>query len=423
MRAVGYIRVSTQEQAIHSLSLVAQRERLQQFADEHDMDLIRVYADEGVSASKALHRRKGIVQLVEDAERGLFDVILFKDLSRWSRNPSQFYAVQDRLEKCGVSWIAVEQQNLETLTASGKLIVGIHISVSAHESAQIGERIRFVNESRVQKKLPLTGELPFGYMIAERDGQKRIVINEELRDLVLLAFDTFEATQCVRQVSQTLKDRGFMMWETSVRRMLKNPMYKGEYRGVSDYCEPYISAERYDRIQKLIAKRHYTAPTSARSYIFSSLIKCKECGRTMVGKTKSGRAYYSCPNHDVGICPHKHMIREDMIEEYMISLMDEHLKNVTAIAKTKKKKSVNVTAKLQRLTELYIEGDISKDAYIERKKSLESQLTEEPQKTLVVKDWLKYYRDAPNSAKNTAWKTIVSKIVVDDDKKIDVLFE
>ena len=196
MRAVGYIRVSTVEQKMHGYSLEAQRELLERYADEHGMRIVEIYADEGKSASKELHKRKEILRLLEDAEAGKFDTILFKDLTRWSRNPAQFYAVQERLDKARVSWIAVEQPNLETVTASGKFAVGIHISVAAHESNQTSERIKFVNASRVQKGGVLTGSLfmPLGYAVGMVDGQKRVIIDESKKDMVNAMFDMYEKT-------------------------------------------------------------------------------------------------------------------------------------------------------------------------------------------------------------------------------------
>ena len=152
MRAAGYIRVSTAEQAMHGFSLDAQKELIERYAEDHGMKLVGVYADEGKSASKALARRPELLRMVADAESGQFDTILFKDLTRWSRNPSQFYAIQDRLDAAKVSWIAIEQPSLETQTAAGRFNVGIHISVAALESANTSERIKFVNASRVQKK-------------------------------------------------------------------------------------------------------------------------------------------------------------------------------------------------------------------------------------------------------------------------------
>ena len=113
MRAAGYIRVSTAEQAMHGFSLDAQKELIERYAADHGMKLVGVYADEGKSASKALARRPELLRMVADAESGQFDTILFKDLTRWSRNPSQFYAIQDRLDAAKVSWIAIEQPSLE----------------------------------------------------------------------------------------------------------------------------------------------------------------------------------------------------------------------------------------------------------------------------------------------------------------------
>lgn len=421
-KAVGYVRVSTQEQKMHGYSLIAQREVLQKYADEHDMELVHIYADEGISASKALHKRKGILQLLDAVEKGEGEVILFKDLSRWSRNEYQFYTVQDRLDKVHVPWIAVEQPNLETVTASGKLIVGIHISVAAHESAQIGERIKFVNESRVQKKLPLTGRLPIGYKIGEIDGVKRVVKNDSDAELVAIAFDTFERTQCINQTMQELKNHGRMVWDKQLRVMLRNPIYKGTYHDVEDYCEPYIMAERWERIQNLLNHRHYTPPTENRYYIFSSLIQCKECGRMMAGKTKTGNlTYYQCPKHGLHLCEHQKMIREDLIEQHLIALVNEAPQK-QIVVKPKRKKHVNVKPKLERLKELYIDGDISKDEYMKRKADLESLTVTEQLPPRLVSNWKELYDSATKQQKNVIWKSVIDRIIVDKDNNIDVHF-
>lgn len=421
-KAVGYVRVSTQEQKMHGYSLIAQREVLQKYADEHDMELVHIYADEGISASKALHKRKGILQLLDAVEKGEGEVILFKDLTRWSRNEYQFYTVQDRLDKVHVPWIAVEQPNLETVTASGKLIVGIHISVAAHESAQIGERIKFVNESRVQKKLPLTGRLPIGYKIGEIDGVKRVVKNEDEAELVYIAFDTFERTQCINQTIQELKNHGRMVWDKQLRVMLRNPIYKGTYHDVEDYCEPYITSERWERIQNLLNHRHYTPPTENRYYIFSSLIQCKECGRMMAGKTKTGNlTYYQCPKHGLHLCEHQKMIREDLIEQHLIALVNEAPQK-QIVVKPKRKKSVNMKPKLERLKELYIDGDISKDEYLKRKADLESLTVMEQLPPKLVSNWKELYDSATKHQKNVIWKSVIDRIIVDKDNNIDVRF-
>ena len=68
IKCAGYIRVSTADQATHGLSLQAQRDLLTRYAADHDMDLVEIYADEGVSAAKSLEKRTGILRLVSDVK-------------------------------------------------------------------------------------------------------------------------------------------------------------------------------------------------------------------------------------------------------------------------------------------------------------------------------------------------------------------
>ncbi len=81
-KAALYIRVSTTDQALHGYSLSAQEELLRRYADEHDMQVVGVYADEGISGHVLLEKRPAIMRLLSDAEKGKFAVVLFKDITR-----------------------------------------------------------------------------------------------------------------------------------------------------------------------------------------------------------------------------------------------------------------------------------------------------------------------------------------------------
>lgn len=439
MRVAGYIRVSTSEQAMHGYSLEAQRELIEKYCKDNGHKLIGVYADEGKSASKQLHRRTEIVRLLDDAENGLFDLIVFKDLTRWSRNPSQFYAVQDRLDKAKVSWIAIEQPNLETVTASGKLIVGIHISVAAHESAQTSDRVKFVNASRMQNGGAICGDpyLPLGYTVKEIDGMKRVVIDETLRQMVYDIFDIFEREQTIQSIiHMTLEKYQYRTNASSLRNMLKNPLYKGEYHGIENYTEAYLTSERWDAIQRIRSQRHYTAPVHKNEYVFSSVVRCAVCGGTMCGRTTpSGTVYYLCrKNLADKTCPHNRTIREDQIEDVLLKTIDAEASRFVASAtqKAKEKKSVApMKAKLARLREIYIDGDISKDEYTRRKEQLEKEIADasndparaaERLKTAFPNGWQELYQRAPKKARNVAWRSVVKRIEVDEQNNITPIF-
>lgn len=56
-----------------------------------------------------------------------------------------------------------------------------------------------------------------------------------------------------------------------------------------------------------------------------------------------------------------------------------------------------------------------------RKIEYESQIVEPPQKPVIIDGWIDYYRESPTKAKNTAWKTVIDRIIVNDQNQIDVV--
>ena len=119
-KAALYIRVSTTDQAMHGYSLDAQEALLREYASAHGMEVYDVYPDEGKSAAKALEKRKELLRLLDDAKRGRFSIVLFKDITRWSRSSASYFKVQEILDAAHVGWVAVEQPYLETLTPTGR---------------------------------------------------------------------------------------------------------------------------------------------------------------------------------------------------------------------------------------------------------------------------------------------------------------
>ena len=154
-RTALYIRVSSDEQARHGLSLDEQRETLQQYAKEKGMQVVGIYTDEGCSARKALNRRKALKNLLHDVEQGQIDLILFIKLDRWFRNIADYYRVQDILDKHKVNWLAI-QEDYNTLTTSGRLALNIRLSIAQNESDMTADRIKFVFEGKKRRREALT---------------------------------------------------------------------------------------------------------------------------------------------------------------------------------------------------------------------------------------------------------------------------
>lgn len=150
MRAALYIRVSTEEQARHGLSLAEQKESLERYAEAHEMEVVGIYEDAGISARKPYKKRPALLRLLEDCKSGKIDTILFIKLDRWFRNVAGYYDVQTQLDKYGVTWQATKE-DYETRTASGRLKVNIMLSVAQDEADRTSERIKFINEGKKAK--------------------------------------------------------------------------------------------------------------------------------------------------------------------------------------------------------------------------------------------------------------------------------
>lgn len=77
----AYVRVSTQEQKLHGLSLDAQKMKLTEYAEAHNMKIVEWYVDEGVSARKLIRKRPELQRMIQDAEKKKFERIIFIKLN------------------------------------------------------------------------------------------------------------------------------------------------------------------------------------------------------------------------------------------------------------------------------------------------------------------------------------------------------
>lgn len=446
LRAALYIRVSTAEQAMHGYSIDAQKEYLTEYAKQNGMRVVGVYADEGKSASKRLYQRKELLRMVDDMEAGNIDVILFKDITRWSRNSSDYYKIQDRIDKAGGYWIAVQQPYLETKSPTGRFQVTVMLGNAQLEAEQTSERIKFVNASRIVKGgVPFGAEhCPLGYTVAEVDGMKRMVKDEEKGKIAMAFFDYYEARQSIRGAIKHLAEKfNYHMVETSARKILKNTLYKGEYRGVQGYCEPYMSAERFDNIQRLKSKRAYTPHDQKRVYIFSSLAKCAECGATLYAfhSTKNDGSgdyylYYRCKNYTVyKTCTHKRGIKENVIENWLLENIEDEMNQYIFTVKAEQdaapsdhvKQRKALERKLKRAKDLYIDGDIDKAEYTRRKDDFEVQLAAIPEykvkdisavEAFLNSDWRTLYDNLNQHEKRAFWRSTLNYIEIDNNLKL-----
>ena len=139
MRAIGYVRVSTDKQADRGVSLEAQTEKVRAMAVVHGTDLVDVIVDAGESA-KSLNR-PGMTRLLSLVDSGAVSTVIIAKLDRLTRSVADLAELMKRFERRGVSLVSVAD-SLDTGSAAGRLVLNIMVSVSQWEREAIGERTR-----------------------------------------------------------------------------------------------------------------------------------------------------------------------------------------------------------------------------------------------------------------------------------------
>lgn len=375
-RAALYIRVSTEEQARHGYSLGEQRRNLESFAEARGLAVVGVYADEGVSARKAMSRRKELQRLLADVDAGLVDVIVIKCLDRWFRNVADFYKVQERLDARGVKW-ACTQEEIDTSTTAGRLMLNMRLSIAQHESDQTSDRIKYVNEGKRRRREPVSGKVPLGIAI-----QGKRLVHDGRAPAVLALFRYIADGHSKRSAVGYMRDAyGLRLSFYQISMALQNRAYLGERHGVKGYIEPLVPEELFGRVQEVLARNLKAAPTG-RIYLFSGLIRCPCCGRTLGGRRGhasrlDGQYHnlrYVCNNHAMNggdACAYGGGVFEKALEDFLLDnvqrLAQERIWQVElareAGGRDIQSRLAAARARLRRLKELYLDGGMDLAEY------------------------------------------------------------
>ena len=208
IKAVIYIRVSSEEQVKHGYSLQAQRERLLEYCKEHNYKVVDIYVDEGKSARSKLKSRTELQRLIKDAEKQKFDRIVFWRLDRWFRNISDYYKTQDILEENKIDWECSDEE-YNTTTSNGRLHLNIKLSIAQNESDQTSDRIKFNFDNMIKNGRAIVGKqaLPLGYRVGGTEKNKKIVKDENEAKIVVDMFKNIKITRSIRKTLFYINDK------------------------------------------------------------------------------------------------------------------------------------------------------------------------------------------------------------------------
>ena len=203
--AVGYVRVSTEEQASHGLSIPAQKEAIAAYARMRGLELVEVIVDGGVSGGRPLGARPGGQRLLSLLAEGKATHIVALRLDRLFRNAADCLATVEAWTKRGyvLHLLDVGGNAIDTSSAAGKFMLTILAAVAEMERNLIAERIRNVMSWK-RRNGKVFGHEPFGFA---RDGDNLVPVEAEQRALDLI-LDLRARGYSLGKIARTLEARG-----------------------------------------------------------------------------------------------------------------------------------------------------------------------------------------------------------------------
>jgi site-specific DNA recombinase len=218
--SIGYVRVSTEDQALGGVSLAAQEARIAAYARAMEYDVSEVIRDAGESA-KSL-QRPGIGHLLDQVRADRVDRIVVAKLDRLTRNVRDLSDLIDLCAKHGVALVSVGE-TLDTSTAAGRMVVNMLGVVAQWEREAIGERTA-TSLAHKRRQRSAYSPTPFGYI---RKGDALVPLAQE-QDALLEAMRMDRAGASFREIGAMLTTRGVRpkrakVWHaSSVRAMLRS---------------------------------------------------------------------------------------------------------------------------------------------------------------------------------------------------------
>ena len=315
MKVASYCRVST-DRDDQANSFESQQRYFKEYIDRQpDWELYQVYADEGITGTST-KKRSAFNRMITDAHMGKFQLILTKEVSRFSRNILDTISYTRELKAIGVG-VVFMNDGINSLEPDAELRLSIMGSMAQEESRKTSSRVKWGQTRRMEQGV-VFGRSLLGYDV--KDG--KMTVNPEGAEIVRQIFRKYGIEKKGTSViARELREAGYKTlsgnskWSnTYVIKVLKNEKYVGglvqkktvtpdylshtkkynhgeeELVIIRDHHEPIIDRELWDIVQAELKKRDrkgdYGGGHSNR-YVFSGKIKCGECGASFVSRKKN----------------------------------------------------------------------------------------------------------------------------------------
>ncbi|MFC1834284.1 recombinase family protein [Thermodesulfobacteriota bacterium] len=161
MRAVGYIRVSTEEQSKEGISMDMQATKIRAYAELNDMELVDIVEDAGISG-KSIKARPGVQEILSVVKAKQIQAVVVYKLDRLARNTIETLEMAERMAKKGVALHSITEK-LDTQSAMGKFFFTLMASMAEMERNVIAERTAAAMAQKRSKGEFCGGQAPYGF--------------------------------------------------------------------------------------------------------------------------------------------------------------------------------------------------------------------------------------------------------------------
>lgn len=291
------------------------------------------YVDEGISGT-SVNKRDNFLKMLNDAKKGKFNLILTKEISRFSRNTIDSIRFTQELLSYGVG-VFFLNDNINTFDSDSELRLTIMSSIAQDEVRKLSERVRFGFKRSIEKGIVPGNNNFYGY----KKNKGKLEIDEEEAELIRLIFNEYSKENMGTErlghylyheyniVSKTNKP----LSGTVIGRIIRNPKYKGYFcahkETTLDYhskkrirfqpnewilykdnktCPPIVSEELWNYCNQILDKNSKKYKTNTRTdmrYALSGKIKCYHDNATFIKggyknkKTGIESKYWGCSNY------------------------------------------------------------------------------------------------------------------------------
>ena len=339
LRVTFYARVST-DRYEQLNSLENQVMYFENFIKEQEnWTFVDGYVDEGISGT-SVKKREDFLRMVDDAKKKKFDLILTKEISRFSRNTLDSIKYTQELLSCGVG-VHFLSDNINTFQPDSELRLTIMSSIAQEEIRKLSERVRFGYKRSVEKGIVPGSNNIYGYT----KNKGKLVIDEEQAKFIRLIFETYvsENIGVHRLGFKLFEEYGVTNYSgkpiagTVIKNIIRNPKYKGYFcahkETTVDYhdrkrkrfkrdewivykdnetCPPIVSEELWDKANEILdarSKKHVQINKNNKynKFPFSGLMHCHFDGATFVrgtyqigkGDRSRRRKFWACNNYRI----------------------------------------------------------------------------------------------------------------------------